>query len=239
MFRHIRILFLFVFLSGILHTGIAFGQTTDTLNRLDNAGKKHGYWRKIERDTLRYEGRFDHGKPVGKFIYYFGDGDIKAITHFSQGGTYASTTLYYTRDHVWATGYYLNEKKDSLWRYYDYNGLLLKEERYSNGVAQGAWIVYFGNGKPSDVTSYRNGLKHGVWTQYFEEGAIQSKATYADGSLEGLMSVYHPNGKLKTSGRYVAGVKTGVWMTYNEEGKGIRKDEFQSGTLIKSVNLVP
>lgn len=210
---------------------------TDTLNRLDDNGKKHGYWKKIERDTLYYEGRFDHGQPSGKFIYYFPDGDIKAITHFSRQGTYASSTLYYTKDRVAATGFYLNEKKDSLWKYYDYNGLLLKEERYKEGVPHGVWRVLYDTGKPSDVTNYKDGKKDGPWTQYFENGSVQSKAMYVDGKLDGVMFIYYPNGRMKANGRYVNNMKEGIWAVYDTEGKMTAKEEYRVGILLKVIDL--
>ena len=42
------------------------------VNKLDEAGKRHGVWKKFYPNSkqLRYEGEFNHGKEVGTFKFY-------------------------------------------------------------------------------------------------------------------------------------------------------------------------
>ena len=61
--RHIILLIFFTSL-GIL--------SAQDINQFDDNGKRHGVWKKNFKGTqlLRYQGKFLHGKEVGKFMFY-------------------------------------------------------------------------------------------------------------------------------------------------------------------------
>ena len=97
-----------------------FAQNNDQLNFTDSKGQKQGYWRKTnEIGQLKYEGNFKDNKPIGHFIYYYPGGQKKAETDYSKNGTFARTKLYHELGEIKATGNYLNEKKDSIWNFFD------------------------------------------------------------------------------------------------------------------------
>lgn len=67
---------------------------------------------------------------------------VKIIPDLKQYGTYKDTILYrkngpYTRyfesGELECSGYFKDEKKDSLWKYYDNRGTVIKTERWING----------------------------------------------------------------------------------------------------------
>jgi antitoxin component YwqK of YwqJK toxin-antitoxin module len=67
---------------------------------------------------------------------------VKIIPDPQQYGSYRDTILYrkngpYTRyfenGNLECSGYFKDEKKDSLWKYYDANGTIIRTERWVNG----------------------------------------------------------------------------------------------------------
>lgn len=93
---------------------------------------------------------------AGKTYYYYDEATqrkMKEVFHHKQMvkikpdpnnyGSYVDSIYYikngpYTRYHengnLQCSGAYKNEKKDSVWKYYDAKGNLLREERYADGV---------------------------------------------------------------------------------------------------------
>lgn len=91
---------------------------------------------------------------AGKTYYYYDQSNkkMKEVFHHKQmvailpdpnnRGSYIDSTYYikngpYTRYHengnLECSGYYRDEKKDRLWKYYNTKGELIREERYENG----------------------------------------------------------------------------------------------------------
>lgn len=92
---------------------------------------------------------------AGKTYYYYDEGThkkMKEVFHHKQMvkimpdpnnyGSYIDSVFYvkngpYTRYHengnLQCSGTFKNEKKDSVWKYYDANGKLTREEKYANG----------------------------------------------------------------------------------------------------------
>jgi hypothetical protein len=80
-----------VFLA-LLFPAWAFGQS---VNGLDERGKKHGAWRKMDANGKPiYEGTFYHDEPTGPFTYYHPNGKIKAQSFFWKQGTQCRSTLF-------------------------------------------------------------------------------------------------------------------------------------------------
>ena len=117
---------------------------SDTLNRLNKDGQKIGYWKKYNEDGLLvYEGRFELDIPIGNFIYYYPDENVKAKSFFYDNGTRTKTSTFHYSGVLMTMGFYHDKKKDSLWYYYDMSGTLLKQEFYRDNKKDGQWIVFY------------------------------------------------------------------------------------------------
>lgn len=57
-------------------------------------------------------------------------GEYRDTVYYIKNGPY---TFYHENGNAQVTGFYSSEKKDSLWRYYDPKGTLLKTEKYKMG----------------------------------------------------------------------------------------------------------
>ena len=117
---------------------VLLAQSNEQLNFTDSKGLKQGLWRKTnELGQLKYEGAFKDGKPIGHFIYYYAGGQKKAETDYSKNGTLARTILYHEVGGLKAKGNYINEKKDSIWNFYDEKERLTSIENYKDNKRNG------------------------------------------------------------------------------------------------------
>ncbi|MCX6285649.1 MAG: hypothetical protein NTY96_00865 [Bacteroidetes bacterium] len=224
-----RLLILFMLL-GI--NFLSFSQ--DSLNLTDASGRRQGSWRKLDKDGHKiYDGQFKNGIPYGEFRYYYTNGKLKTNSVLSDEGKTARTVTYANNGRKIAEGKYMNEKKDSIWRYYsDYDGVMLSEESYNSGVKNGVFRTFYSKGTIAELIHYREGKKEGEWVQYFEDGKLKFKGSYAGDEKDGPFTGYYPNGKINLSGAYKAGHKDGAWIIYEENGDVMRSEKYFEGALI-------
>jgi antitoxin component YwqK of YwqJK toxin-antitoxin module len=221
-------------LSLLLFFFVAAQDFTDAnINVTDKQGLKQGAWKVFDEEgNLKYSGRFADGIPVGVFTYYYPRGDVKAVlTHFDNGKTvYAKN--YYPGGKLMAEGKYVDQKKDSVWHYFNAeDGSLSLEERYVNTIKDGVWKTFYPTGQVAEEIIYRNGVKDGPWVQYFTDGKVKMKTNYVNDEIEGQYLIYHINGTVEVSGTYVKSAKNGTWVYFDASGMMEKKEEYLNGIL--------
>lgn len=222
-----NIRFLIVVLSLLIGGGLSA-----QLNQKDAQGRKHGKWeKKHSNGKIRYTGQFDHGKPVGTFVYYFENGQMRARNKFRNNSELIMSKQFGEDEKLAATGLYRGQEKDSTWTYYDFEGNLLMREDYKNGILHGEVIKYFPNGKIAEVKNFDNGVQVGSWEQYYESGKPMAKGTYVNGSLHGEATYYYSNGKPRLKGSYVKGLMHGTWYHFTQDLKVEKKETWEYGFL--------
>ena len=219
-----------VFLT-LLFPAWAFGQS---VNGLDENGKKHGAWRKMDANGKPvYEGTFHHDEPTGPFTYYHPNGKIKAQSFFWNHGTQCRSTLFAENGTKEAQGLYLNKEKDSVWVFFDADGKLIARESYKAGKKHGQNITYNPiSGKPTEERSFRDGKKHGPWITYFDSGKPRITGLYRNGELDSAFRVQFPSGSPQLEGFYKNATKDGNWISYHETGKIKTVETFKEGKAI-------
>lgn len=222
-------LIVLAFLSTFPH--FVFSQETAVdLNQVDVAGRKFGKWQGLYPDgKVRYEGQFVHDVPFGSFSYYDREGKLKAKNEFEPGGKRAHHTAYAPNGQVIAEGLFMNQQKDSVWKFFsDIDGALLSEESYISGQLDGWSISYFpATGNIAEKTFYSRGMKDGDWKKYFENGAPMASGTYSSDLPEGEMIFYFPDSTIQIQGNYRNGLKYGVWKTWDENGNLISEEDYK------------
>lgn len=213
-------------------TGVAAQNPTDTLNLLDASGKKHGYWKKYDVDTLKYEGHFEHGVPVGEFIYYYVSKNIKARTTYSKNGTLTQTIMYFPSGAKMSEGMHINQKREEVWLNYDGYDHVIAEVEYKNGIKNGSSKSLYPDGGKLEECTYVNGEREGLYIQYYSGNIVKIKGMYAAGKRNGPFAFYQPNGIIFTSGTYVSNLRSGDWTTYDEQNKPIVKETFKDGVVV-------
>ncbi|MBZ0243030.1 MAG: hypothetical protein K8F24_07445, partial [Bacteroidales bacterium] len=155
----------------------------EALNKTNANGQKQGEWKVNYPDgTLRYQGSFADGKPVGTFQYYDSTGLLKAVNEFKSNGLIAYHQTYAESGFVIAKGKFVEQQKDSTWLYYSADdSTLVSIENYKNGVLHGESITFYANGKPAEILHYDRGVLHGEWKKYFVDGVLQTAAFYENG----------------------------------------------------------
>lgn len=186
------------------------------VNKVDAQGLKQGLWHKNypESNVYMYEGNFKDDKPVGRFIYKYESGHIKAVIDHKPNSKLSLTKLYFDNESLMAEGRYLDLKKDSIWTNYNERGELVSVESYFNDKLNGKKINYYLNDQ-------------------LEAGALNvlSIANYLDNMSDGVYKEYYPNGKMKMSGSYEKGLRIGEWLEYYNSGQIMSRVRYKADYL--------
>jgi len=199
-------------------TGKSFAEYTGPTNKTDITGKRQGIWiEKYDNGKRKHQINFVDDKPVGQYLKFYPNGDIKAEMNFDDNSYRVSAIMYNQDGSRAAMGFYVNQKKDSLWQYFMYDSLLVLEENYKMGVKNGPEISYFIFGMPVEEINYKNGIKHGTWKRYYQNGAVVFETQYDNGKLNGLYTKYFQNGQINITGKYVNDMRNDKWLIYETE----------------------
>lgn len=220
----------------ILFTSILFPCFSQNKNITDEQGRKQGFWSKnYENGKTRFEGNFKDNAPIGLFKFWHNNGNLKAeMDYFNE--KQCQVSLYSIEGKHIADGFYFDQVKDSLWRYYEENnGYRVAEEFYRKDIPYKQWIVFYSDGKtPSEVYNYDKGKKEGVQTTYFENGQIKEQWNCHQSIINGAIVFYHPNGKTRCNGEYKNDLPFGIWTYYDENGKITVKDHYKDGKVVET-----
>jgi antitoxin component YwqK of YwqJK toxin-antitoxin module len=219
----------FTFLFFLAFTG---GLAQAQVNQTDANGKRHGSWsKKYENGQVRYLGEFNHGIPVNTFKYYFDDGSLRTENVY-RGKTGVCLSLQYGQEEkLAAKGIFKSRLKDSVWTYFDANGVVIARETFVKDQRQGKAFKYFANGRPAEIVIYQNGVKEGPFTQYYESGKLMAKGQYKNGKLHGEVIYYFSNGRPRLKGNYVHGVMNGTFYYFGDNLKLEKKEVWRNGFL--------
>jgi antitoxin component YwqK of YwqJK toxin-antitoxin module len=221
-----------LFICVVLMLASSFLFAQEAPNVTDAAGKKQGHWIKLDDNKKKiYEGNFVNNIPVGKFTYYYDTGIPWSITHFSQNGKVARTQMFNAAGKLMGEGKYVNEKKDSLWKFYNDEGKLISEEGYVNGLKHGSSKVFYVGGQLSEEKIWKNGKLDGPVKKYFENGQLKYIGQYINDKVEGKVVFYFASGKVNAEGAYKNDLKEGTWKYYTEDGKVERTDIYVNGRM--------
>lgn len=222
-----------IFTIAAITANTCFSQSGE-VNQLDDMGRKQGAWQaKFPNGKTKYEGQFHDDKPFGEFKYYYVSGALKAINSFGSNSLIAYNKSYFENGILMAEGKYIDQKKDSIWRFYsDVDSVLLSEESYSADLRDGMVKNYYpGTEQLSELIHYVKGIKEGEWVKYFEDGTVLLRGTYLHDVLVGEIIFNYPDGKLNIKGQYVNGYKDGKWLVYNADGSLDHEEFYDMGAL--------
>ncbi len=217
-----------IFLTTVLC--ISFGEPAlaQEYNQTDTDGLKQGLWnKKYSNGKTKYKGQFRNDAPYGLFKYYNMGGVIVTILEYSSSDT-AIATHYHTNSVKAAYGYYVNQQKEGVWRFYDRKGVISSKEAYKHGEKHGQYIVYNLNGSISRETEFVNGVETGFRKTYNREGKVLSEGAILDGQMDGVQKTYR-HGVINVQGAYKHAVKDGEWLYYDEDGKVYKKEYYELG----------
>ena len=211
----------FVFTIFLFLTLSVTGQLIEPLNQTDPSGKKQGHWiKKYGNGNIQYDGFFKDDKPIGNFKRFYEDAQIRSLQIFSQDGRDADVVFYHQNGFIAASGKYINEKKEGIWKTYSANfeKYLISEEEYSDDKRINLSIKYYPDGAILEKAKYENDIRNGECIQYYDDGKIALHSYYTEGKLNGPFDVFFIDGSPQFRGQYKNDVRDGLWKIYNEDG---------------------
>lgn len=222
---------LFFSMMMMMFVSISYAQS----NQTDELGRKQGKWIKFKDGVKFYEGSFKDDKPMGEFKRYYTSGRLSSLSDFDEDGSRCYAEFYYDKrkNPLKAKGIYIDQKKDSIWLYYNEDGVLVNEESFRLGVADGWWRLYNYFGALVKETPYKMGKIDGIQKEYFETGGLLRTMTFELDSLQGDFMVYYPNEKPRIKGQFNKGMQDKEWYYYNEDGSVEYIEYYEQGSLMK------
>lgn len=200
-------------------------------NRLDDKGRRQGFWtRKPSPRKLGYVGQFKDDMPSGTFRYVSMGDTLVAEVFYFRGGYASSNRYYYPDGALMAEGYYLDKRKDSVWKLYASSGRLIREERFEKGLLHGRRLLYDVDGKLSEDQHWFRGLRNGRWFIHDEKGYQIS--TYKLNVTHGRYVALYPDSTRFIEGSYDEGLKEGVWHFYLPSGTLYKDDTYKRNVLV-------
>lgn len=196
-------------LIALIISNFCFGQ-----NLIDKKGLRQGKWIKFYKNSkaIQFQGEFVDDEPVGIFTYFKKDGTISAkMQHL--GNHYARIQYYHANGNVMTDGYYLNEKKDSTWYNYTYNGMLSSIEAYDNDRLHGTSITFY------------------IGDFNVDNPKIFRKVEYDLGKINGVFKEYFPSGNIKVEGYYNQGLASNQWKEFRNDQSITKIYKFKNGNL--------
>jgi len=152
--------------------------------------------------------------------------------NFKPDGKTAYAKWFFPNGKLQSTGKYVGEeKRDSVWVFYDEDGKMLSKEVYKDGKKDGAYIVYLPEGGVAEQKNYKNDVLEGPFKQFFDGKLVKGEGVYVNGGLEGKVSYYYPNGVPVATGYYKKGNKVGPWIYRHENGKVKETELYIDGHL--------
>jgi antitoxin component YwqK of YwqJK toxin-antitoxin module len=131
-------------------------------------------------------------KPVRKVFRY-----CKTIesAYVNSGGLFNGKFERIYNGHVVEDGQYDDGLKTGTWTSMDVNGKVVKKVNYKSNALDGPVLLTFPDGKPRVTGRYNDGLKVGTWIFYDRDNHVVKKGVYADNVPKGVW-VYYDNQQL-------------------------------------------
>jgi antitoxin component YwqK of YwqJK toxin-antitoxin module len=205
------------------------GIARDTLNQLDSAGNKQGWWIEefaqpvLDSDTVETrisEGRYIHGSRDGDWVTrYKGNGGV-AITATYMDGRSIHCRAYDVRGRLsWSDSTDIVTGTLVSYTFYEDGqimGLLLKSPMKHSGT------TYWENGNVMSHWKHsaeRRSDETYVFLDYWEDGTLRQRQEFiGEGVEHGTATRYYRNGQLEYECQYVFGKLNGEYKEYDEEG---------------------
>ncbi len=157
---------------------------------------------------------YKNNKPyTGKYKEFYENGNTKSIFNYLNGEKNGNFELYYETGEVSYKGYCEKNIAKGIYKMYYRNGNLQQEGNIINGKENGEVKIYFESGELHQKIRFSKGIKNGKFIEFYKNKKISKKTTYLDDKIHGELLFYSENGEL---------VKKQIW----NEGKLINSLEY-------------
>lgn len=146
---------------------------------------------------------------VGKWTYYFENGQKKAEVSYENGKEDGKTSRFFENGAKDCEGEYKIGNKVGKWVYYYEKGNIKNEEFYAPDSAKriGVWVDYSQEGKKTKEVDYFDGKKNAKHTEFDDLGKVKTEGEYDLSHNKVGDWKYYSDGKLSYIGLYENGVE--------------------------------
>ncbi|MEP7169159.1 MAG: rhomboid family intramembrane serine protease [Bacteroidota bacterium] len=137
---------------------------------------------------------------------------------------------YYKNGQIQMKGFYLNDLKNDIFRYYYSNGNYESLGKYVFEQPTGKWKNFYRKGQIKEEIFYTDQSEQLI--NFWDSLGLQ---LIYNGS--GIYISYNPDGYAQDSGMYLDGLKSGTWLGYYSEGIRYYTEDYLRGRLIKGISL--
>lgn len=190
--KHIYLIFITIFISSI---GVAAQKyeivNGDTVNYIDEANLKQGFWKIFGRmaqlpdyqpDQVVEQGEYENSRKQGIWKKFFPNGKTQSEIA------------------------YVNSRPNGFYKTYYDNGEVEEEGEWKNNKNTGKFIRKHSNGElAQEFVFNEKGKRDGTQKYFYEDGKLMIEAEIKDGKEEKVKE-YYPDGSLKSEKVFVDGV---------------------------------
>jgi len=198
-----------IFILSIIAFNLYQFLSAQTINIIDKQGYKQGLWKNYVVDTVNL-GCMEIVRPDSVFRK-------QSIKH-----------CYSVRFILISEGYYVDNKKEKVWKFYDksdtYNCTYKSsKEKYKGDSAK--FETSYCLGKIIKEVFYRNDTIEGIYKSYYGNRNIKSITHFNNGNISDSISCFYENGNILFSGNLIKGTEYFQVVEYYESGgqRGIKK----------------
>ena len=188
--------------------------------------------------TMKYEGGYINGKPVGIHYHYIPKLFCDSLSVSRDDTSDVMIKKYVCRNHpvpdsaiVFNDGFKTEygavdsvRNRVGIWTEFHLTGEFRAKGKYANDKRIGEWIFYYPNAQIEQKGKYdKKGRAQGDWKWYYEDGKLLREELYVDNLRNGLMTEYTQDDKILTKGEYIDDLKEGLWIYETPEYKEIGK----------------
>jgi antitoxin component YwqK of YwqJK toxin-antitoxin module len=181
----------------------------DTLNRLDEMGRKQGWWQisapmenkpDYTNGQLIEEGQYTNSKRIGVWRRYWPNGKVMSEIAYQMGRPRGEYRTYYPDGKVEEQGTWDLDRNTGEFKRYHPNGKLAQDFKFNDyGVRDGVQKYYHENGRLEVEVAVAQGKEQGTLKRYYANGDLQQVAQFDDGAINASTSKFiKPAGKVET-----------------------------------------
>ena len=191
-----------------------------------------------EDGTMKYEGGYINGMPVGTHFHYRqkymcdslpvardDTSDVMIKKYVCRNRPVPDSAIIYEEGIKISYGAVDSlRNKIGIWTEYHNSGEFRGKGLYANDKRIGEWIFYYPNKQIEQKGKYdKKGRAQGEWNWYYENGALMRQEFYVDNKRDGIMTEYTEDGKIITKGEFIDDMQEGLWVYETPEYKEIGK----------------
>ena len=112
---------------------------------------------------------------------------------------------------------------------YSFNGSLIFEAEYINGLPQGEYFQYFNDGRFKSIRLLHDSMY--LYAGWGADGGLRIvREETSDSIADGRTVVYNEKGKVQTLIQFRKGIKIGKFMTWHDNGNPEMLGQYQNGS---------